>query len=177
MGNSPQQLKELGSQAYQNGNYTSAIEYFLEAEQGFRNKGDTLQAAEMANNLSVAYLQAGEADKSLAACKGTDLVFAAAGDLLREGFALGNQAAAYKELGDKKQSLKLYKQCAEKLSASGDKENLALVMKNISSLEMENGNQINAMSAMLDALRVKEKLSLREKFLRKLFSLAARFFP
>jgi tetratricopeptide (TPR) repeat protein len=177
MEKAPEQLSEQGKQAYQNGNFASAIDYFLKAELLYKNNGDSLQAAEMANNRSVALLQSGDATAALEACKDTHIIFAAAGDSLREGYAFGNQAAALKELGKKSESLKLYKQSAEKLANTDDKENLIIVQKTISALEMETGNKINAMSAMLDALRAKQNLTLREKILRKLFSIVSRLMP
>lgn len=174
---SPEQLKEMGTQAYQKGDFSSAASYFLQAEMAYKTLGNQLEVAEMTNNRSVAQLQAGDARAALEASRDTHLIFARAGDTLREAYALGNQAAALKELGQKSESLKLYKLSAEKLALAGDKENLAVVHKNIASLEFEKGNQINSMSAMLDALRAKEKLTLREKIMRKLFSIVARLIP
>jgi hypothetical protein len=63
------------------------------------------------------------------------------------------------------------------LEEAGDKENLAVVHKTIAALEMETGDNLGAMSAMLDALRAKEKLTVRERFLRWLFSVASRMLP
>jgi tetratricopeptide (TPR) repeat protein len=173
----PIQFSEQGKEAYQAGNFQAAADNFLKAEEFYRNSGDLLQAAELANNRSVALLQAGNALSAFEASKDTHLVFAQAKDTLREGFALGNQAAALKELGQKKESLRLYKLSAEKLALTGDKENLVIVQKTISALELESGHKIDAMSSMLDALRAKEKLNLREKILRKLFSIVAGFMP
>lgn len=171
------QLCEEAKLAYEASNYQSAADMFLEASHLFEADHDTLMAAEMANNRSVALLQAGEAQAALDACLGTERVFSEAGDKLREGLALGNQAAAYKELGLKKESLRLFRLSASKLEETGDKENLAIVHKTIAALQMETGDNLGAMSAMLDALRTKEKLTMREKFLRWLFSVASRMMP
>ncbi len=168
---------EFGRLAYEAGNYSAAADMFLKAEQAARTAGDALQAAEMANNRSVALLQAGDAHAALEACDGTEIVFAAAGDIQREGLALGNKAAALRELGRRDESLKQYQLSAERLKKAGDKENLAIVHKTISAIEIEKGDNLGAMSAMLDALQVKEKLTLRERFMRWLFSLASRLMP
>ena len=177
MDNAPKQLSEQGKQAYQNGNFIAAASFFLEAELLYKNNADPLLAAEMANNRSVVLLQSGNAAAALEACKDTHQIFADAGDALREGFALGNQAAALRELGQKKESLNLYRLSAGKLAKTNDRENLIIVQKHIAALEMESGNKINAMSAMLDALKSKDKLSLREKIIRKLFSIVSRLMP
>jgi tetratricopeptide (TPR) repeat protein len=177
MMHTPTNSNDKGKEAYQAGDFLAAADYFLEAETIYRNEDNMLQAAEMANNRSVALLQAGKAESALEACKNTHQVFAAAGDSLREGFALGNQAAALKEMGQKEASLRLYRQSAEKLTMAGDKDNLVIVQKTIAALELESGHKINAMSSMLDALRTKEKLTFREKVLRKLYSIVAGFMP
>lgn len=168
---------EFGRLAYEAGNYTAAADMFLKAQETCKLAGDTLQAAEMANNRSVALLQAGDPQAAYDACAGTETVFASSGDTLREGLALGNMAAALKELGRRDDSLRLYKLSADRLKKAGDKENLAIVHKTISAIEMEKGDNIGAMSAMLDALREKEKLTLRERFMRWLFSVASRLLP
>lgn len=173
----PLQLSDQGKEAYQAGNFQAAADNFLKAETIYKDSGDKLQAAEMANNRSVALLQAGKPEAAYDASKDTNLVFAEANDTLREGFAIGNQAAALNEMGQKKESLRLYRISAEKLYKAGDKENLVIVQKTISAMELESGHKIDAMSSMLDALRNKEKLTLREKILRKLYSIVARFMP
>ncbi len=170
-------IAEKASQAYQAGNYSAAADLFHNAEQSYSLSNKPLLAAEMANNRSVALLQAGNAQAALAACKNTHIVFADAGDIKREGYALGNQAAALKELGQKKESLNMFRLSAARLEQAGDKENLAIVHKTIASLEMERGDNLGAMSAMLDALQSTEKLSWREKFMRWLFSLVSRLLP
>jgi tetratricopeptide (TPR) repeat protein len=177
MQKSTENLVEAGKQAFQKGNFSEAAGYFLEAEKEFNQQKDSLMAAEMANNRSVALLQAGDPDGAYTASRDTHLIFHKAGDFNREGLSLGNQAAALRELGRKKESLNLYNLSAKKLLDANDKENLAIVQKCISALELENGRHIHAVSAMLDALKLKEKLTFREKFLRKLFAIAARFMP
>jgi tetratricopeptide (TPR) repeat protein len=177
MGETVDELPEQGKLAYQAGHYQAAADLFFKAEQAYKLAEKLPQAAEMANNRSVALLQAGDARSALAACQGTDTVFASAGDIQREGLALGNQAAALKELGQKKESLKLFRLSAARLEQAGDKENLAVVHKTIASLEMETGDNLGAMSSMLDALQSTEKLTWREKFMRWLFSLVSRLLP
>lgn len=166
-----------GKQVYKTGDFQKAAALFLKAEEAYKTQNKAVLAAEMANNRSVALLQAGDASGALAACQDTDKVFESAGDVLREGLALGNQAAALKELGKKKESLKLFRLAAARLEKAGDKENLAVVHKTIAALEMECGDNLGAMSSMLDALRSTEKLTWRQKLMRWLFSLVARLMP
>ncbi len=170
-------ISEQAKRAYKEGKYQLAGDLFQKAEDACNAAEKPLDAAEMANNRSVALLQAGDAHGALAACLDTDKVFSRAGDTRREGLALGNQAAAYKELGHKKESLRLFKQSAECLEKAGDRDNLAVVLNTSATLEMESGDQIGAMSSMLDAMRLAEKLTWRQKIMRWLFSLVAKLMP
>lgn len=170
-------FNEQGKKAYQEGSFQLAADFFLKAQEACKAAEKPLDAAEMANNRSVALLQAGDAHGSLAACIETDKVFAGAGDNRREGLALGNQAAAYKELGQKKESLRLFRLSADRLERAGDRDNLAVVHKTIASLEMETGDNIGAMSSMLDAMRLTEKLTWRQKIMRWLFSIVSKLMP
>ena len=51
-------LVEIAKKDFRNGNFKNAIRKFEEAMQFYRNANSYPEAAEMANNLSVAYLQA-----------------------------------------------------------------------------------------------------------------------
>ena len=75
----PDQLAEQGKQAFRNRKFAEAIQLFGQAASEYQSANDTLMAAEMRNNASVALLQEGKAKESLVAAMGTDQVFAAAG--------------------------------------------------------------------------------------------------
>ena len=94
---SPRQLDQEGQREYQAGRYLEAAAVFERAAAGFTAAGDALQAAEAANNRSVALLKGGDAAGALKAAEGTDGIFAAARDLKRQGMACANQAAALQE--------------------------------------------------------------------------------
>ena len=177
MGETPEDFADQGRSAYQSGDFKKAASLFLKASDTYAAAGNQLLSAEMSNNQSVALLQSGDAAAALAAARGTDLVFAQAGDPLREGLALGNQAAALKELGRKKESLELFRRSIPRFEKAGDTENLTVVHKTIAALEMESGDNLGAMSAMLDSMRLTEKLTWRQKLMRWLFSLVSRMMP
>src|SRR3990172_10712540 len=95
---SPKKLADEGQAAYKKGDFISAGNPFRDAAEGYKLSGDELAAAEMANNLSVSLLQAGQAEKALQATLGTEEVFKRSGDLRRQAMAIGNQAAALEAL-------------------------------------------------------------------------------
>jgi len=94
-----EQLKKEAERAYQSKDYLAAALAFNAAADGSSTLGDGIQAAEMHNNASVAYLQADQPEKALESALDTNQVFAEVGDSRRQAIALGNQAAAYEALG------------------------------------------------------------------------------
>jgi len=68
-------LAKNAAQYYQEGNFENAARLFGEAAAVFQSMGNTLDAAEMKNNQSVALLQAGDAGGSYNCAHGTAVTF------------------------------------------------------------------------------------------------------
>lgn len=167
----PKELAAEGEAAYRAKRYAAAASAYERASQAYQRSGDSLSAAEAANNSSVAYLQAGNPQKALQMAEGTQDVFAEAGDLRRQGMAFANQAAALEALNRLKDAIEQYTQAADLLKQSGDRELRAMVLQNISSLQLRTGSQLQAMATMDSALENKPKLTFKEKFLKKLLKI------
>ena len=165
---SPLDLMKQAETAYKQGHYDRAGQLFGQASAGYTAAGDALNAAEMASNQSVALLQGGDAHEALQAVQGIDRVFALAGDTRRQAMALGNEAAALDALHQDQLAFKKYQECAELLKQLGDNETRALVMKNISQIQMRTGHQLEALASMEAALTTKKRLNLTERMLKKL---------
>jgi tetratricopeptide (TPR) repeat protein len=161
-------LVDQAKAAYQDEEFEKAAELFAQVEKGALASGDALDAAEMANNRSVALLKAGQAEQALQAAQGTDAIFAQAGDIRRQAIALGNQAAALEGLKRYDDAMTLYKQCAELLKSTDDKELRTYVLQSMSALQLRRGKQFEAMVSMEAALDAKQKLSVKDRFLKKL---------
>ncbi len=165
------QLKNIiaaGNAAYQKGDYASAANHFEKARESFSDSGDLINAAEMANNLSVALLKMNDGEGALAAASGTEKIFQEIHDIRREAVSLGNQAAALELLGDPERALELYEKCSILLKETDEKELRAYVLSSISALQLKTGKQFQAIASMDAALDNKEQLTLKEKFLKKL---------
>lgn len=171
---SSQDLARQAEQAYKGGKYNDAASLYQKAAHQALAEGDRLKMAELGNNCSVALLQAGNAHAALEAADGTDQVFAKAGDMHRQGLALGNQAAALEALNRLDEALARYRQCSDLLKQSGDEENRAAVLKSISALQIRTGHQLEALASMDAALERQKKLSLQERFLKKLLDIPMR---
>lgn len=164
----PQDLAAEAATAYKAARYAEAALLFTQAARSYSSSGQALDSAEARNNASVAYLQSGDAAAALQSAEGTDPIFASAKDMCRQGMALGNQAAALEALARLDEALERYTACAGLLKQAGETEMRAMVLKNISSLQIRTGNQLQALASMNAALEDQKHLSLREKILKKL---------
>lgn len=137
----------------------------------FQEVDEVCKSAEMNNNASVAYLMAGDPQKSYDLSKDTHLIFEKNEDWKNYGLAMGNQASALENLGNKDLALEYYQIAADKLKQAGEKESRAYVLKRISALQVQSGEQLDALGSMTAALNNLPDLSRREKFLKKLTDL------
>jgi tetratricopeptide (TPR) repeat protein len=166
----PQQLSKEGKSAYGRGEYLAAAQAFEAAQAGYAAAGAPLDAAEMANNSSVAYLQAGEAAQALQAVEGTPETFAQAGDLRRQGMALGNRGAALEALERSEEALQAYEQSAEILEQAGEDQLRAQVMQSLSTLQLNLGKRLQALATMQAGLEGVRHPTPKQSMLKKLLN-------
>ncbi len=166
---SAEDFETMGKSHFQNHRALEAAEAFKSAEMAYRDRGDDLKAAELANNASVAYIKAGMADEGLQSVEGTPQIFAAAGDIKRQGMALGNLGAALEALGRNEDAISAYQESAEALSRAGEDQMQLSVVQSISMLQLKAGHQLQALATMEGGLQKIKKPNTKEKFLKRLF--------
>ncbi len=166
MTSQPDQLAEQGKQAFRNRNFDEAADLFNQAAEGYTLGRDGLMAAEMRNNASVALLQAGKPQDSLAAAQDTDQVFAEAKDIKRQGMALGNQAAALEALNRYAEAIEKYDLAAQLFAQAGDGDLRALVMKSSAAIKLKTGKVTDSAFKMMGSLEAKEHPSFFERILK-----------
>ena len=157
-----------GHTAFKAEDYEQAAGFFATAAAEYQQTGDTLNAAEMANNRSVALLKAGSPQAAFDAAAGTAEIFAQAGDVKRQAMAMANQASALEGLKKDKDALGLYEQSNELLKQVGDKELRSYVLKCISAIQLRSGSQFEAMASMQAAIDNKPSQTVKDRFLNRL---------
>lgn len=172
---SPKKLAAEGQAAYKKGDFISAANAFRDASERYKLGGDELAAAEMANNLSVSLLQAGQAENALQAALGTEEVFERSGDLRRQAMAVGNQAAALESLNRLDEAVQHYELSAELLKQAGDNETRASVMQSLSALQLRQGRQFEALATMQAGLNGIKRPTTKQRLLRKLLQLPFKY--
>jgi tetratricopeptide (TPR) repeat protein len=168
MTENPDQIISQAKLAYQDEDFTQAAELFKSAQGAYEAAGDHPNAAEMANNRSVALLKGGDPNGALQAVEGTDEVFAQAGDIKRQAMALANKAAACEGLKKYSEALQLYEQSSELLKQIGEKELRAYVLKSISAIQLRQGDRLEAVASMDAALDNKPNPGLQDRFVKRL---------
>lgn len=168
-------IAQQAKAAYQAGDYPAAIKAFDQARITALNAGDEPLAAEMANNLSVAYLQHDQPREALAAAQGTDLVFEACGDIAKQGMALGNIGTAYEELKQLDLAVDHYQRAIELLQQAGETEYRGLTQKSLAAIQIRQGKHLEGLISMQQSFDGQKKLSPRERWLKKLLRLPFKF--
>jgi tetratricopeptide (TPR) repeat protein len=144
----PKSLAEQADAVYQEGDFQNAARLYGEAASAFQARDNGLDSAEMKNNQSVAFLQAGDAQAALEAAAGTAQVFVDAGDARRQGMALANEATPLEALGRADQAIEKYLQAAAAFKQSGDDQLHATVMQAVAGIHLRRGKVFEALSAL-----------------------------
>lgn len=169
----PKSLAEDAVKAYQEGDYENAARLFGEAASGFVAQDNPLDAAEMKNNQSVAWLQACNPGAAYQAARDTASVFAKEGDFRREGIAWGNEAAALQALGRPNDALEKYRLAAEAFQRAGDDELRATTMQAMAGIELKRGKIMDALLTMQIGLSGVKHPTLKQRILLALLRFRA----
>jgi len=167
----PQQFVDQGKQAFAAEEYDQAATFFNQAASAYEAQDDALNAAEMKNNLSVALLQAGNAQAALEAATGTDEIFAQAEDVKRQAMAVGNQASALEALKKTDQALEAYERSAALFAEAGDGEMRSIVLQSAAALKLKRGKVMDSALSMIGSVESTPKPNLLQRFLRFLLRL------
>lgn len=162
------EISKKGKAAFEAGKFQQADSLFFEAQESYERAGNKLMAAEMKNNRCVALLQMDKAEEALQIVADTDQLFEEAEDRRRQAIALSNQATALEALARYPEAIEKYQQASDILKGLDEKEMRAYVLKSLSALQLKTGEQLQSLATMQAALESKKKLSLREKFLKRL---------
>lgn len=168
---SAEKLDKEGKSHYNNGKYLQAARVFETASQIYNNQNEELNAAEAANNASVAYLQADLPGDALRIVEFTPPIFSRYGELKRQGMALGNLASALEALDRDDEALEVYNQSAEVLLEAGEDQLRASVMQSLSMLQFRKGQQLQALATMQNSLDNIQKPDIKQSFLKRLISI------
>lgn len=172
-----QSIEEVVAEAkefFQSKDYKKAIKGFEAAHKHYLNEGDELNAAEMANNLSVALLQRGKKAQALEIVQGTEQVFEKHDDVFRQAMALGNYASALEATKNFKEAELAYQKSADLFEQLGETEYRTTVMKSLAALQIRQGKQLESILSMQQSLSGKKNPSIKDRILSFLLKIPFR---
>ncbi|MGH2620857.1 MAG: tetratricopeptide repeat protein [Anaerolineales bacterium] len=167
----PSSLLSRALEAYQQGRLDEAIQLF---EAAHASETDPAQAAELANNLSVAYLKAGLSQQALTIVRGTAEVFSKLGDSQRAAQATGNLAAALDSCGDFAHAEAAYQQAAEMFRGMGESESLRYTLNALAQLQLRQHRPLEAANTLQAGAQASPPRGLRGRLLKQLLRLPSR---
>ena len=171
---SPSDIAQIAKSAFEQGDFEAAVNGFTAARDEYHQAGELLMATEMANNLSVALLQLGRPEESLAQVRGTPQVFLEAEDTNRAATALGNLASALEATGDLEGAESALEESIRLFKEVGEKDHLLHAARALSQLQLRRGQPLEAVSSMQTGLEGQARLSLRSRVLRSILSIPSR---
>jgi tetratricopeptide (TPR) repeat protein len=172
-------LEEIISTAktdFHKGNFKKAIEGFTFAFKHYQDAGDELNTAEMANNLSVAYLQARKPKEALDIVEGTDMIFETHNDITKQAMAIGNKGAALEALKKFDEAIEAYNQSAILFDEAGETELKSYVLKSLSAIHLRKGSNFKSISAMQRSINTKDELTLKDRILKFILQIPQKLF-
>jgi tetratricopeptide (TPR) repeat protein len=161
----PKTLAATATKMYQEGDFENAARLFGEAASAFQAQNNALDAAELKNNQSVAFLQSGDAKASYDAACGTSEIFRVAGDMRRAGMARSNEATALEAMGRKDEAVELYRQAAGDLEKAGEDQLRASVMMAVAGIKLRKFKIMEALLAMYIGLSGVKQPTLKQKIM------------
>lgn len=157
-----------GKEKFQKGKYKEAAKLFNKAANEYQEKKELVKSAEMFNNQSVALLQAGKNKQAYEATLGTDEIFLKNNESLLQALAIGNKASALKELKRFEEAEKSFIECIAILEELGEQQYISDVKKSLSTLRLLDGRQIEAAATLKSSLDLKEKPTIKDKFMQSI---------
>ena len=157
--------------SWEAGNHKKAAEGFKTALDFYKDQKDEYNAAEMANNLCVAYLQIGKKKEALELVNGTDIIFEEHNDFQKQAIALANQAEALEALKQYPQAVTLYQKSADLFKQIGQDDFASYVLKSLALLQVKQGKQLEGIFAMEQSLNSKGKLTVWQRIYRWLLKI------
>ncbi|MCR4407666.1 MAG: tetratricopeptide repeat protein [Anaerolineae bacterium] len=164
----PHILRDEGMQHYRVGKYDEAAACFVAARDLFAAAGNSLAAAEMQNDLGVAYRAQHRWDEAAAAFTAAQEDFERLGDQARAGQVLGNLGSLYLAQGRLDQAASHLSRAAILLHQTGERQLEGDTRRLLSAVRFRQRRWLEALVVYEAALTCYPRLSLGRRLLLRL---------
>jgi tetratricopeptide (TPR) repeat protein len=148
----PQTAEEEGKRLFAQEQYQGAAERFLAAQQAFDEAGNELKAAEMSNNVGLAYRRLGKHQEAAQALEHAREVFVGQGDERREAQVLGNLGGLYSKMKRYDESEACFKRAIEVFEALDERAQHAQTLRAMAIMTFKRGSRSQALALYEEAL-------------------------
>lgn len=124
----------LGISCYQLGDYSQALDHFLNALKVFEERGDSLRQAQLLNNIGLILEEQGKEDQALEYHQQSLALNRSLGRIAGQAISLNNIGKIYQQLERLDQALDSYQQSLTLLDRSGNQQYAAEVLMNIGNI-------------------------------------------
>jgi tetratricopeptide (TPR) repeat protein len=170
----PEELKEEGMARFNRGHHDEALVIFQQAAKEYREAEDLLGQGEMLNNIGVIY----RLDRNLGAAEEAlnqaNKIFSELGDEVRQAQVLGNLGDLSSRRKDYLRAEQYYSESSALFAGAGEYTMQADVLRMLSLMQIRKRNLWAAVDAMQRSLKVRPKMSIPQRMLSLLLSLATK---
>ena len=174
MSSSPHQLKETGLQQFKLGQYDEALASFIAAATAFATQSDTLNQAEMLNNIGVVHRFKRRYDAAAAALQQAQAQFAQVGDQNRQAQTLANLGELHRSQRAYDEAGRCYSDAAHLFAQINERNNQAEALWALSMLRARQRRWLEGVYIMADSLKTRPRRSLFQSILYAFLVLARR---
>lgn len=158
----------LGLDAYNRGDYATAVAAFTEARLAWQQVGDTFAEADALMSLGVAHQRMGNLHDAEAAYQESLALFTKAGTVDGQAKVMGNLATLLEKRGQHERAEGYLAQAADIFADQGDYENEVATLQYLTKLQMKRRAYLESLISYDRALSRLESLTPRQKFIRTL---------
>lgn len=164
----PQELVTQAKNLYAQQRYEPAAEQFALAHQAYARTGEELQAAEMMNNVGVAYQLAGQYKEAAASLKKARESFAQLEDQEREAQVLGNLGGLYVKMKRYKEAKDCFHAAINMFRELDDRGRQAQTLRALALLQFRHGQRSAGLRLYEEALYFLPNPTFLQRVLRLL---------
>lgn len=174
MSSSAENLKQEGMRLFNLGANDEALEHFERALDQCIQSGDTLQAAEIQNNIGVVHRTEGRLAEAEAALVAAKQAFSEAGDKDREAQTVGNLAPLYIKQGKHEEAMEAYREASRLFGEVNDHDRRGEILMALGLLQFDTGQRQEGLMNYESGIMLIKKPSPKQKRLRSLLKFKSR---
>jgi tetratricopeptide (TPR) repeat protein len=167
----PQAAEIEGKRLFRQGQYKEAAKQFSLAHQAYVEAAEKLKAAEMLNNVGLAYRRVGKHKEAVSALENARQVFSELGDQGREAQVLGNLGGLYSKMKRYDESAVCFQDSVDLFQALDDRARQSETLRAMAIMQFKRGQRATAFTTYEDALYYLPNPNFLQRFTRLLLKM------